>query len=118
MTSAETSNVPQQERVAGALGSILFFIPILMERKTEFTVFFMKQSFLLLVVNVVISIVTNFVWFIHPLTQIIELIVSVIAIFLAWNAYQGKKLVVPGLLEYSDKLITALKVQSWFTPGK
>ncbi len=78
----------------------------------------MKQSFLLLVIDVAMMLITSFFWFLHSLTGLVQFITAVIMLFLAWNAYQGKKLVVPGLLEYSDKLITALKVQGWFTPGK
>lgn len=38
-----TSNVSSQEKLAAALASILFFIPLLMDVKTPFVVKYMKQ---------------------------------------------------------------------------
>lgn len=118
MTTPETSTVPQQERVAGALGALLFFVPILMQKKTEFTVFYMKQSFLLFVIDVALMILTALFWFLHSLAGLAEFIIFVVIVFLAWNAWQGKKFTVPGLLENSEKLIATLKITDWFTPGK
>lgn len=118
MTTPETSTVPQQERVAAALGAFLFFIPILMEKKTEFTVFYMKQGFLLFAISVAIMIVTSLFWFLSPLASLAQLILFVIMLFLVWNAWQGQKFSVPGLLENSEKLIATLKITAWFTSGK
>lgn len=118
MTTPETSTVPQQERVAGALGSFLFFVPILMEKKTEFTVLYMKQSFLLFVIDVALMIFTALFGFLYSIASLAEFVIFVVIIFLAWNAWQGKKFTVPGLLENSDKLIATLKITAWFTPGK
>jgi uncharacterized membrane protein len=112
------SSVPQQDRVAAALGAILFFLPILMERKTEFTVFYMKQAFLIFVAEVALMVLVSLLWFLGPLVGLVQFILFVIVLFLVWNAWQGKKLAVPGLLENSEKLIATLKITSWFTPGK
>lgn len=112
------STIPQQERVAATLASFLFFLPILMKKKTEFTAFYMKQSFLLFVVNVSFMVVGSLFWPLHGIANLVGFIIFIIAAFLAWNAWNGEKLSVPGLLENSEKIIATLGITDWFTPGK
>lgn len=100
------------------LGSLLFFLPILMEKKTEFTVFYMKQSFLLFVANVSLMLISALFWPLRGLVGLFEFIVFILVVFLAWNAWQGKKFSIPGLLENSELLIAKIGIASWFTPGK
>ena len=38
-----TSTVPSQERLAAAIASFIFFVPLLMNMKTAFVVKYMKQ---------------------------------------------------------------------------
>lgn len=58
----ETSSriVPAADKLAGALSYVLFFIPLMMDRRTEYTVFHMKQSFII-----------NIFWFFGPFIPIL-----------------------------------------------
>lgn len=110
--------ISQQERVVATLASFLFFLPILMKKKTDFTVFYMKQSFLLFVVNFFCMLVGALYWSFGDIANLIAFILFVISVFLAWNAWSGEKFSVPGLLENSEKLIAKLGISDWFIPGK
>ncbi len=69
-----------QDRLAGTLAYILFFIPILMDKKTEYTCFHMRQAFLLNVAAILCSIIPFF----GPL---ISFIIFIHVVFLMWKAY-------------------------------
>ncbi len=83
----------------------------MMDRRTEYTVFHMKQSFII-----------NIFWFFGPFIPIlwgIMILVAIVhAVFLAWKAYSGEKFVVSYIYPYSENLIGALGIGSWFTPKK
>jgi hypothetical protein len=51
-----------QEKIAGALASILFFIPLIMGVKTEFTVKYMKQGFIINVAELAIGVLSSLLW--------------------------------------------------------
>lgn len=70
-----------QDRLAGALAYILFLIPILMDRKTEYTCFHMRQAFLLNVGAILCSVIPFF-------GAIIGFVIFVHVVFLMWKAYQ------------------------------
>ena len=54
------SNISSQEKLAAALASFLFFVPLLMNVKTPFVVKYMKQGFGINVIAILISIVASF----------------------------------------------------------
>lgn len=54
--------VSSQEKLAAALASFLFFVPLLMNVKTSFVVKYMKQGFIINVASVILAIALSFIW--------------------------------------------------------
>ncbi|MDD2693318.1 MAG: hypothetical protein PHY14_00105 [Candidatus Gracilibacteria bacterium] len=106
-----------QERIIAVLGVILFFLPILMDKKTEYTVFYMRQGFVLLIASILTSVVTS-ILFVRFLGELLQFIIFVHVVFLAWKAYSGEKFEIPYLYTQSIRISRALGVDTWFTPGK
>mgnify|MGYP000929444684 CR=1 FL=1 len=108
-----------QEKIAATLSYLLFFIPLLMGQKTDFTTFHMRQSFLLFVAYLAISIVMSIIpWILLFLGGILNLIIFFHAVFLAWKAYSGEKYAIPYIYDNANRLIKALTMDNFFTPGK
>lgn len=114
-TTPQTPGTQSQEKVAAGLGAILFFIPLLMDVKTPFVVKYMKQGFLLNVIELALAIITSFVWMLSPIAGICHLVLFVVTVILALNAFQGKDYSIKVILENAEKLIQTLGVQAWFT---
>jgi uncharacterized membrane protein len=112
------STIPSQERVAAALSSIVFFIPLLMNIKTPFVVKYMKQWFLINVISLVIAIVGSFLFFLYGIIGLLNLVCMGTSLFLAYQAYLGKDHTITIIMENSEKLIHALGITNLFTPGK
>ncbi len=106
-----------QERIAGALGAILFFLPILMNKKTEFTVFYMRQNFVLMIASVLVWVITM-IPFIGFIGGLLNLAIFIHIVFLAWKAYSGEKFEISYLYTQSIEITKTLGVDAWFTPGK
>lgn len=102
MNTAKITN--SKEKLAAALGALVFFAPVFMEKKTEFVTFYMRQAFGLFLIQVVLTIL-SFIPVIGFLFQILSLIVVIIAIFLAFKAYNGERFELPELLKYTDQVI-------------
>ncbi len=117
MTPA-TTTVPSQERIAAALASIVFFIPLLMNVKTPFVVKYMKQGFLINVISLAIGIIGSFLWFLYGIIGILNIVCIGTSLFLAFQAYSGKEHVINVIYDNSEKLINALGITNLFTPGK
>ena len=117
MTPA-TTTVPSQERIAAALASIVFFIPLLMNLKTPFVVKYMKQGFLINVISLAIGIIGSFLWFLYGIIGILNIVCIGTSLFLAFQAYSGKEHVISVIYDNSEKLINALGIANLFTPGK
>ena len=113
-----TTTVPSQERIAAALGSIVFFVPLLMNLKTPFVVKYMKQGFLINLVSLVIGIVGSIFWLLNGIIGLLNIICLVTSLFLAYQAYSGKEHVISFILENSEKIIRTLGISNLFTPGK
>jgi len=101
------TNIPwitSQEKIAAILGSMpfLFFFPHLMEKKTDFTLPFMKQGFGLTLISLIMSMIERVPFF--GILRVVDFLIFVAWIYLAWNAWEGKKIILPYLLEYSEKL--------------
>jgi uncharacterized membrane protein len=112
------STVPSQEKLAGALASFVFFVPLLMNMKTPFVVKYMKQGFMINVIEVIIAIVGGFLWFLFGIIGLLNFICFFTSLFLAFQAYSGKDHVIDILYTNSDKLIQTLGLSNIFTPGK
>lgn len=105
-----------QEKMSAAVGALIFFAPHFMEKKTEFVVFYMKQAFGLVIVNIILSILT-IVPVVGFVFQIASLLVSLVALFCVYKAYTGEKFEIPQLMKYVDMLIEkASFLKPLFTP--
>lgn len=113
-----TTTVPSQERIAAALASIVFFVPLLMNIKTPFVIKYMKQGFLINVISLVIGIVGSFLWFLYGILGLLNLVCIVTSLFLAFQAYSGKEHVITIIYDNSEKLIQTLGISNLFTPNK
>lgn len=108
-------NISSQERIAATLAPffLCFLAPHLMDKKTDFTLYYMRQGFGLLLALILVSIISSL-----PLLGIIGWFVNTIlwisAIYLAWNAWNAKKVSLPYLLEYTDIIIARLGLASFF----
>ena len=116
--ASTTNTVPSQEKLAGALASFVFFVPLLMNMKTPFVVKYMKQGFIINVVEIVIAIIGSFLWFLFGIIGLLNLICMITSLFLAFQAYSGKEYIIDSIYTNSEKLIQALGISNIFTPGK
>lgn len=112
------STVPSQEKLAGALASFVFFVPLLMNMKTPFVVKYMKQGFLINVIEVAIAIIGSFLWFLFGIIGLLNVICVITSLFLAFQAFSGKDHVIDIIYTNSEKLIQTLGISNIFTPGK
>ncbi len=113
-----TNTVPSQEKLAGALASFVFFIPLLMNMKTPFVIKYMKQGFIINVIEIVIAVIGSFLWFLFGIIGLLNLICMITSLFLAFQAFSGKDHVIDILYTNSEKLIQILGISHLFTPGK
>lgn len=91
----------------------LFFFPHLMEKKTDFTLSFMKQGFGLTLISLITSFIERIPFF--GILEIIDFFVFVAWVYLAWNAWEGKKIILPYLFEYSETTINLLGISRFFS---
>lgn len=101
-------SLQSQERVAGVLAYILFFIPMLMGVKTEFTMFHAKQSFLLMV----ISILSFFIPFFGG---ILGFVVFVVSLWCMYQTYLGNKFLIPYIANNMDIVYSKIGILSFFS---
>lgn len=111
-----TSSTPKkdgnsQERIAGALGALFFIIPVFMNQKTEFTLFYMRQNFLIVLIDFVIFFLSYFV----GALSMLNFVTFLVTLFLAFKAYSGEKFAIPYLYDYSVKVIKILKLDGFFS---
>ncbi|MGP1582886.1 MAG: hypothetical protein ACTTH6_01480 [Candidatus Altimarinota bacterium] len=105
-----------QEKMSATVGAIIFFAPHFMAKKTEFVTFYMKQSFGLVLVDIILGILA-----ILPVIGLIfslaSLLVVVVMLVCAYKAYFGEKFEIPQLMQYVDKLIEKVSfLKPLFTP--
>jgi uncharacterized membrane protein len=114
MTSEK--QVPSQERVAGALAYIFFAIPMLMGTKTDFTMFHAKQSFMIFLAMIVVSVLSSILpWMFAWIISIIWLVVTVVVLWSLYQAYLGNKFVIPVIGEQMDVLLSKTNMMSLFS---
>lgn len=114
----QNPSISAQEKLAAALGSIVFFVPIIMDVKTPYVVRYMKQGFALNIVQLLCSVVGMFFWFLYPLPSFVSFVFFCISVFLAFQAYSGRDHMISWLLLNAEKVIQALNISSWFMPTK
>ncbi len=113
-------NGTSQDRLAAVIASIppLFWVPILMEKKTPFVAHYMKHGFGLLMITIVLSILMSFLGFfalfLYPIYKLLNLIVFILTVYLAYHAYQGNKVTIPYYTENLEKVLIQLGIKSWF----
>ncbi len=112
-------NGKSQEKIAGALGAVFFFAPALMNQKTEFTLFYMRQSFLVVLVQILLGILGgilgSIVGILGTICSLLTMVLGFGLLFLAWKAYSGEKFAIPYLYDYSVKVIKILKLDGFFS---
>lgn len=104
-----------QEKLAAALSTIVFFIPMLMNTKTPFVVKYMKQGFLINIVEIILAIVSSLVWGMMNITGLLNFICVLTSLWLAFQAFTGKEYSIPVILENADKVIQSLGIGKWFS---
>lgn len=116
----ETPNtVSSQEKVAAALASFVFFIPLFMDLKTPFVVKYMKQGFLINIVQILLMILSSFwIWYLYRFFSVVNLLAFLTSVFLALQAFSGKEFKIPFFYETADKLINTLGMANLFSSNK
>lgn len=109
----ETPRAPQ-EKLSAALSTLVFFIPLLMNVKTPFVVKYMKQWFIINVVELVLAIISSVMWGLIGITGLLNFICVLTSLWLAYQAFTGKEYTIPVLIENSDKMIQSLGIGKWF----
>lgn len=113
-------NGSSQDRIAAVIASIppLFWVPILMEKKTPFVAHYMKHGFGLLMISIILSILMSFLGFLtlflYPIYKLLNLIIFILVVYLAYNAYKGNKVTIPYYTENLEKILVQLGIKSWF----
>ncbi len=122
MENPLTNNGNSQERMMATIACIppLFWMPIVLEKKTPYVADFMKHGFGILLVGVTLNLLSMFLWlfilFLLPLIWLIRVVMMLIVIYLAYHAYMGKKVVIPYFTEHLDTVIGMFGIKSWFEP--
>ena len=111
-----------QERIAGALSYIFFAIPMLMKTKTDFSMFHAKQSLMILLFLIGLYLVSLLVvWipfvgvFFMVLRWMIHILVCLVALWAAYQAYLGNKFILPVIGEQMDTLLSKIGVLRFFS---
>jgi uncharacterized membrane protein len=113
-----SSSLSSQEKLAAALASFLFFVPLLMNVKTAFIVKYMKQGFAINIAEILIAIISSFLWMLSPILALVNLALFITSIVLAIQAFGGKDYVITFLYENGEKLIQTLGIVDMFSPKK
>ncbi len=99
-TQSQTPEVPsnqgisQSDRSIAALGYLIFFLPLVIEPKTEFKFFHANQSLLLLIFTVIGNLLASFLTIIliglilFPIVNVLAFILFILGIV---NAFNGEK---------------------------
>jgi uncharacterized membrane protein len=113
-----------QDKLAAIISCvpILFWVPIVLDKKTAFVSHFMKHGFGLLAVGVILSMSMNLLGFLAlfllPLAFVINIAILIAMLYLMYNAYMGKQAQIPYFTENLNKVLTNLGINSWFDTKK
>ncbi len=86
--------------------------------KTSFVVKYMKQGFIINVIEIFIAIIGGFMWFLFGIIGTLNAVCFFTSVWLAYQAYSGNDHVITILYTYSEKLIQGLGISNLFIPGK
>jgi len=87
-------DISQSDRSIAALGYLIFFLPLVIEPKTEFKFFHANQSLLLLIFTVIGNLLASFLTIVliglilFPIVNILAFILFILGIV---NAFNGEK---------------------------
>jgi len=91
------------ERLIAALAYIIFFLPMIVKRDSDFAMFHAKQGLVLLLVSVIGSFILGFIpiigWMILPLFSLAVFILGVMGFI---NALNGKQVELPLIGSYAS----------------
>jgi uncharacterized membrane protein len=118
MNNPLTPTVSGQEKIAAALGSILFFIPIIMDLKTPYVIGYMKQGFAINILSLTCTVVSWFLWFLAPILGLLNFVLFLLSLFIAFQAYSAKEYKIEKLLDGANLAIEKLNIGNLFTPKK
>lgn len=113
-----------QDKLAAIISCvpILFWVPIVLDKKTAFASHFMKHGFGFLVVGILASLLMSMLGFLAlfllPLKFIIDIAILVAMLYMMYNAYMGKQAQIPYFTENLYKVLTNLGINSWFDAKK
>jgi uncharacterized membrane protein len=113
-----------QDKIAAIISCvpILFWVPIVLDKKTAFVSHFMKHGFGLLVVGILASLLMGMLGFLAlfliPVKFAIDIAILVAMLYLMYNAYMGKQVQIPYFTENLNKVLTNLGINSWFDAKK
>ena len=93
-----------QDRVAAFVAALIFFAPVFMKVKTEFVMFYARQSFVLFLISACLTIIGTFV----PFISLLNYVVVATNIWCAIQAYQGSKFAVPIIADQVNMIIEKL----------
>ena len=122
MDNPLTTHGNSQERMMAMIACIppLFWVPIVLEKKTSYVTYFMKHGFVLLLIAMILSLMMVFLGFMmflfSPLAWLIRVAILILVGYLAYHASIGKKVEIPFFTEHLDLIITKLGIKSWFEP--
>lgn len=107
-----------QEKLAGALGSVLFFLPFFLGVKTEYVMNFMRQAFALNIAEFLLSFMGMILFFLSGIFEFIVFVIFLVSLFLAYQAFSGVRYTLPFVVEVSEKMIKTFGLNSFFSVQK
>ncbi len=93
----QPQNAPQKNTLMGILAylGILIIIPFLVAKNDSFVKFHIKQGLLLIIVEIAVWVLGNFMWQLGMLLNLVNLATLVLAIIGIVNVVQGKEKELP-----------------------
>ena len=96
----------EQNHLVGALGYVIFFLPLIVNHKSRYCRFCANQGALAWIVYAAVALifgVLNFIlgwipligWLVHLAGSLIKLAVFALMLYYGWNAYNGKAEALP-----------------------
>jgi len=97
---ADSSTTPKagkdDERLIAALAYLIFFLPMILKRDSEFAMFHAKQGLVLLLTSIIGSFILGFIpiigWIILPFFSLAVFVLGIMGFI---NALNGKKVELP-----------------------
>ena len=120
MDNPLTTHGNSQERMMAMIACIppLFWVPIVLEKKTAYVAYFMKHGFGLLLVGVTLGLLPMFLgfltFFLLPFLLFMKVIMVLTFIYLVYHAYREKMVEIPYFTKYLDIVIVSLGIKNWF----